>query len=453
MSLKGESTDLSVGVEVYFSIDHEGSTRLCADAKAAMLAGQNHNAVQDLILRSLKLRPSSMLAYSLLAQQYRSAGNNDLALQCQRGLLPAELLDTLAEGVTVCPQGESLTVELLRTLVHAEEQYEIPQAIELASGAPKIAFADEALIRSGPCFIDRIEGAKVWHDTRHTMVWDKEFTEVSEHTLADRSLISLLSKNQKPFRIQGRAFLIGARGAHNFYHWMTDIIPKLGLLKSAGFTFTPSDRFIVPHADSSFSRQLLQVFGVSGDQIYATEREYTYLSADELIVPYMHNKMGLTMGSWLPQMMRTAFKLKAKVAADSDQLCLYVQRKAGSSDGRQVVNEAELLDVLHQAGFECVQAETLSVVEQANLFSRASVVVAAHGAALTNIMFCKPGTRVIELYASHLAPCYRAISALGELQYWRLYCGDDQSGHSLSDSDKRSGNLTVPLEPLRKVLA
>jgi len=59
----------------------------------------------------------------------------------------------------------------------------------------------------------------------------------------------------------------------------------------------------VPHADNTFSRQLLQAFGISDKQIYTTENEFSYISADELVVPFMQNKMGLTMGRWLPAVM------------------------------------------------------------------------------------------------------------------------------------------------------
>ncbi|HBW56875.1 MAG TPA: hypothetical protein DEF27_03370, partial [Oscillatoriales bacterium UBA8482] len=48
-----------------------------------------------------------------------------------------------------------------------------------------------------------------------------------------------------------------------------------------------------------------------------------------------------------------------------------------------------------------VELETLSVAEQARLFAHAKVIIAPHGAGLTNLMFCSPETIVIELVSPH----------------------------------------------------
>ncbi len=39
----------------------------------------------------------------------------------------------------------------------------------------------------------------------------------------------------------------------------------------------------------------------------------------------------------------------------------------------------------------------LSITEQANIFYHADVVVAVHGAALANLAFCRPGTKIFEI--------------------------------------------------------
>jgi len=41
---------------------------------------------------------------------------------------------------------------------------------------------------------------------------------------------------------------------------------------------------------------------------------------------------------------------------------------------------------------------TMSVLEQIELFSNADVVIGTHGAGLANILFCKPNTKVIEIF-------------------------------------------------------
>jgi capsular polysaccharide biosynthesis protein len=48
-------------------------------------------------------------------------------------------------------------------------------------------------------------------------------------------------------------------------------------------------------------------------------------------------------------------------------------------------------------GFSTHMLEDLSFDEQITLFSQAEFVVAPHGAGLANLLFCQPGTKVLEL--------------------------------------------------------
>jgi hypothetical protein len=72
---------------------------------------------------------------------------------------------------------------------------------------------------------------------------------------------------------------------------------------------------------------------------------------------------------------------------------LFVSRR--HFPGRQLVNEAQVVDVFERYGFEVVFPEELSLLEQARLFASASAIAGVKGAALTNMVFCPPETVVI----------------------------------------------------------
>ena len=62
---------------------------------------------------------------------------------------------------------------------------------------------------------------------------------------------------------------------------------------------------------------------------------------------------------------------------------------------------------LDAAGFETFEPASGNHREQVETFRNADVVVAVHGAALTNLMFCRPGTLVVELFAEdHVKSTY-----------------------------------------------
>lgn len=88
---------------------------------------------------------------------------------------------------------------------------------------------------------------------------------------------------------------------------------------------------------------------------------------------------------------------------------IYIQRKGAVS--RRIVNEAELEGALAREGFIAVDAAALSVTEQIALFKGAKMIVSAHGSALANLIFCRPGTSVIEIFGPRCGEtCYPRIA-------------------------------------------
>ena len=62
---------------------------------------------------------------------------------------------------------------------------------------------------------------------------------------------------------------------------------------------------------------------------------------------------------------------------------------------RKIINSDELLLALK--GWETVELESMTIKEQMKTFAEASHIVAAHGAGLTNLLWCNPGTKVVEI--------------------------------------------------------
>ena len=65
---------------------------------------------------------------------------------------------------------------------------------------------------------------------------------------------------------------------------------------------------------------------------------------------------------------------------------------------RNPTNNEALTAALEQRGFETFVATDGNHPEQLARFRAAKVVVSVHGAGLTNVVFCQPGTRVIEIF-------------------------------------------------------
>ena len=65
-------------------------------------------------------------------------------------------------------------------------------------------------------------------------------------------------------------------------------------------------------------------------------------------------------------------------------------------------NEDEIIDVVISKGFKVVYPELMTIREQFFLYSHVDYIIAASGAALSNIICCKPNTKVLVLISNRL---------------------------------------------------
>ncbi len=102
----------------------------------------------------------------------------------------------------------------------------------------------------------------------------------------------------------------------------------------------------------------------------------------------------------------------------------YIQRVG---KGRGVLNETEVIAFFHDRGWGIVDPEALTLAQQIQLFSQAEAICGAHGAGLTNLLWCQPSCRVVELCAANcLNGCYEGIAQSVGVDYQYLICRADE---------------------------
>jgi len=120
---------------------------------------------------------------------------------------------------------------------------------------------------------------------------------------------------------------------------------------------------------------------------------------------------------------------------------VYVSRtRSGSAYGRNIprLKDEELLEKLFvELGFEIVYAQDFKKMEDAiYFFSQVKILAGVSGANLHNSLFMQPGTKVLELYATHpikgqdsgvkFDPIYAIMSLVRGLLHLSLYSEDAQ---------------------------
>jgi capsular polysaccharide biosynthesis protein len=177
-------------------------------------------------------------------------------------------------------------------------------------------------------------------------------------------------------------------GPPNHAHSLLQSVPRLELLRRR-FGIS-ADHHLVGQSPASATLEALAVLGVPERQMTPMPPEPAY-RCDVLryATPLHLADVGV---DWSVRFLHELFAPASPVTTGRR---LFVGRPASAK--RRLLNEDAVLDLLVPAGFEPVLMEGRSVAEQAEVFVGADVVVAPHGAALANTVFCRPGTLVVEL--------------------------------------------------------
>ncbi|MFK7858003.1 MAG: glycosyltransferase 61 family protein [Granulosicoccus sp.] len=406
-------------------------------------------------IRSLRSLPRYGEAFKLLGLVLRAAGRREEASICHRYGLPQSILvrwfsdqplewvqsDEVEDGSVTCRVAFPATSVMLTPPGQWREQ----RIVEFCEDTLDVLEAHTVAVTGGA----------LWFDTFHTVLWDSKGRIVRDACRGFAEVVHGSLDRQKTHAIEGRIALLGNRNADNYYHWMNDILPALAVLENSGYPLDDIDCFVVNRLKHPFQFESLKALGIEKDRLHYANSN-SLLSADEILVPhYGSNSLGMSQGRWNPDFLNRVFAPETKPAPT---LKLYISR--GSTGARAIGNEAELITLLESHNFQIVRAETLSIREQAELYSAASVVLGPHGAGLSNIAFCQPGTRVIELFNAHIAPCFWAICEVMELQHFMHFCGeydevarpsDTEEYHRSADS-RRVSPFSVHLPDIEQVL-
>jgi capsular polysaccharide biosynthesis protein len=202
-----------------------------------------------------------------------------------------------------------------------------------------------------------------------------------------------------------------------YFHWIFDVLPRLSLAEQAGYGNGP---FYV-QARLPFQRQTLCMLGVSECNLIDS-RGTRAISASNLVVPCHRVAPGHAFPDWSIRFLRDRILPKVSAIRRSSQTRLYISRR--DAGHRRVSNEIEILAFLSRFGFQPIQLEKLAFHDQVSLFRDAEIVIAPHGGGLANLVFAKPGTRVIELFPpGNIDLYYRLAMQLG-LNYLFVKSGD-----------------------------
>jgi capsular polysaccharide biosynthesis protein len=246
--------------------------------------------------------------------------------------------------------------------------------------------------------------------------------------------------------LQGKSVLLGSTGGNTYHHWMMEVIPRLRLLGEAGLDVRSFDHVLVNSTMHEFQRESLASLGIKKEYI-RTFRKGTRYICETLYLASLPGLLGRPLNVTC-DFLRKIFLESTSIKSARK---LWIGRKAQLSRSLQGADEIE--QCLRQRGFENFEPGDWTVRKQAQAFFGADWVVAVHGAALTNLAFCRPGTRVIELFSSeYVNPCYRDLCAAAGLLHYAVLSPKLKTGEAPAGLHDASKEVKIEVTDLEKVL-
>lgn len=238
-----------------------------------------------------------------------------------------------------------------------------------------------------------------------------EFTYVDQMGGIDSHSIFRRRRYPKAQPLSGWYATLCYPSSRAYYHWMIESLPRLHFLENC---LDALDGIFVPDGMPPSMIESLRVMGVKDHQVIPMSMG-THYAPEHLLIPGYC--AGLDIPSWIPAFYRERVLNKRVIAANRR---LYVSR-AGVSR-RRIINESEVSALLSEYGFETIRPENMSFVEQAELFASAEIVVGPSGAALSNIVFCSPGSSLLTLqpHSEMIPHVFYSLACAAGMYYWDI---------------------------------
>jgi hypothetical protein len=222
---------------------------------------------------------------------------------------------------------------------------------------------------------------------------------------------------------------------NNYYHWLIDLLTLVEGLEHYYQQTGIRPKLIVEPKMRSWQKDSLQLLGYTeNDWIVWSQKGF---SLDKLIVPSfrraydgnIYGEVSFAACQWLRD--RILSNLPTSDRSFSEHIL--ISRKKALN--RRIANEDEVMNSLVAMGFTAYFLEEMSFTDQVRLFSRAKIVIASHGAGLTNLIFGN-NLAVIELFGCSVPNGAYANLARGlEFKYGCLSCASPRQDSRSPDDD------------------
>lgn len=209
----------------------------------------------------------------------------------------------------------------------------------------------------------------------------------------------------------------------NYYHFIFDCAARLTLLSKS--VVSKEVPLLVDECVLAIPsmKDVLAAMNVDGRKIIPLKNNVAYVVNDLHVLSQVNRIIPNTMNPTIATHRGHAFD--PNVLQEMRSYLLPLAKKESKTPKRifisrekckhRKLNEDSLYPILKGYGFERLFTEEMSISEQITLFSNAEHIVASSGAALSNLLFCRPGTKVLIFISPRRPGIYSSLALSLEL--------------------------------------
>jgi len=206
-------------------------------------------------------------------------------------------------------------------------------------------------------------------------------------------------------------------GGNNYAHWLLDWVPRLKFLVENKALDKHALVFGMPL--NAAQRETLKALNIDDSRVIAVRKATlnasVVFSASEVVGCTTSGaalrRPAQACSRWALNFIRSLF-LSGEARGPGRRIL--VDRRGT----RRLLLSNETRGLLERLGFEEVFLEGMPVRDQARLFNDCEMIISAHGAALSNLVFCEPGTKVLEIFPEKYSTSnFFALSSAQSLDY------------------------------------
>jgi len=173
--------------------------------------------------------------------------------------------------------------------------------------------------------------------------------------------------------------VLGSSPANNYYRNMITFFPRVFFLKPRKINMA-----IHRNCSNKFRNFILAICNQMN-----IEAHFSFL--DDGLYHFIDSQIP----QFIPKSHSFKILNKLKRHRNKTKEKIYVTRQ--NTNYRNLINEEDIVNILKKDGFRVVDLQYMDIFEQIELFSNAKFIVSPTGSSLTNVVFCSPGTKVVEI--------------------------------------------------------